>query len=85
MTKETSFKLPYALSLALQLGFLIVSSVVGFLGVGLWLDSVTGKGPIFLLLGIIVGVVTGVYESYIMVKPLTKSTETKSGNELENT
>ncbi|MEZ4104555.1 MAG: AtpZ/AtpI family protein [Candidatus Paceibacterota bacterium] len=70
--EESGFKISYALSLALQLGFLIASSIVGFLGIGLWLDSVFETGPTFLLLGLVLGVVTSVYESYSLMKPFTK-------------
>lgn len=50
-----------ALALASQLGFSIAASVgLGVLG-GLWLDDRLGTRPIFLLLGIVVGLLSAAY------------------------
>ncbi|MCA9361883.1 AtpZ/AtpI family protein [Candidatus Kaiserbacteria bacterium] len=54
----------------MQLGFLIVFSVGGFLLLGYWLDHKFGFSPLFIVLGIWLGIAVTVYETYKMVTPL---------------
>lgn len=69
-SKRDNLKFSYALSLASQLGFLIVFSVVGFLWVGLWIDRTFSVAPWGVIGCVIIGVAMAVRESYQLVKPL---------------
>ena len=72
MSKRGGFKFSYALSIATQLGFMIAASIGGFLALGVWLDRLTGAVPLFLLLGIFIGITITVVEVHHMIKPLLK-------------
>lgn len=72
MPKKSGLKFSYALSIATQLGFMIAASIGGFLALGLWLDGKLGTDPLFLLVGIVVGIVLTVYEVHHMIQPLIK-------------
>ena len=60
----STFKTFYFLSLAWQLGFIIVVPIVGFLLIGRWLDGIFGTEPFLFILGIILGLVMTVFEVY---------------------
>ena len=76
MNKEDGFKFSYALSLATQLGFLMASSITGFVLLGYWLDGKLGTSPILIIGGALIGIVLTIYEAYHMMKPLiTKSVQ----------
>ena len=45
-----------SLATVVTLGSTIVGSIVGGLLLGLWLDSVAGTSPLFLLLGLLFGI-----------------------------
>ena len=64
------FTLFYAVSLGMQLGFLIVAPVLGFLLLGRWLDTLIGTTPFIMLGGITAGVVVTSYEIYHVIFPL---------------
>lgn len=70
---DNGFKLSYALSIAMQLGFLIAASIAGFVILGIWIDRLLHTSPIFLLFGIIASIVTIIYETYHMLVPLIKN------------
>ena len=72
MLKKSGLKFSYALSIATQLGFMIAASIGGFLALGLWLDVKTGSSPLFLLIGIFVGIALTVYEVHHMIQPLIR-------------
>lgn len=68
----SNFKTWYALSIAFQLGFLIAAPILGFILLGLWLDKTLASFPLFLIIGIIVGMVITFYEVYHFLIPLIK-------------
>ena len=47
--------------IALQLGIVIAFSVMFFTGIGLWLDKWLATEPIFVLIGILLGVFNGLF------------------------
>ena len=59
------------------LGLTLALSVLLFLGVGAWLDSKLGTGPILLILGAFVGAGAGFYSLYyhIVIEPRQKAVE----------
>ncbi len=73
MSEKNGFKVFYAISIALQLGFVIVFSIIGFLWLGVWADKAFGTSPLFLLTGVIVGITITIYETYHMLTPLIKN------------
>ncbi len=70
MAKQEQFKILYALSFAWQLGFLIAAPLGILIVLGLWLDNTIHTAPLFILLGIFVGLATTFYEVYHMLAPL---------------
>ena len=54
MSKKENFKTLYAISLAWQLGFLIIIPIGGFLLLGLWGDKLLNTQPFFLITGILI-------------------------------
>jgi F0F1-type ATP synthase assembly protein I len=72
MSQKNSFKTFYALSLAWQLGFLIAVPIGGFLFLGLLGDRFFKTEPLFLILGLLVGIIITVYEVYHLLIPLIK-------------
>ena len=67
----------YAISLGLELGFLIVLPLVVFLLLGLFIDRKFNTFPIFLILFIIGGMVATIFEVKVLVLPFL---EKKVGN-----
>jgi len=72
MSSQKNFKTFYALSLAWQLGFLITFSIGGFLFLGYLGDRFFRTQPLFLVLGILVGLIVTFYEVYHLLTPLIK-------------
>ncbi len=70
--KRNNFKIFYALSFAWQLGFLIVVSIGGFLFLGFWGDKFFSTQPLFLIFGLLVGIVVTIYEVHHLLAPLIK-------------
>ena len=62
-----------ALMVAVQLlglGWLVATSVVAGALVGLWIDGILSTNPLFLVVGLLVGLATASYGVYKMVVPL---------------
>ncbi len=72
MLQKNNFKLFYALSLAGQLGFVIAVPIGGFLFLGYKVDQIFNTQPLFLIGGLIVGLVITVYEVHHWLVVLTK-------------
>lgn len=70
MSEKDGFKFSYALSIASQLGFIIASSILGFVLLGVWADTRFQTAPLFMLVGIFVGITITVYETYHLLLPL---------------
>ena len=70
MEKKENFKMFYALSIAMQLGFFIITPIVGFLLLGKWIDKIHQTQPLFLIIGVIIGFFVTFYEVYNILKPL---------------
>lgn len=68
----TEFKFWYALSLGLQLGFMIAVPIGGFILLGYWVDNHFLTHPVFILLGIVLGFSITAYEVYQWLLPLIK-------------
>ncbi len=75
MSKKNSFKTFYVLSIAWQLGFLISIPIAGFLFLGLLGDKFFKTYPLFLILGLVVGIIITVYEVYHLLIPIIKDKE----------
>ncbi len=63
----------YAISFAMQLGFLIVIPIGAFVFLGHWGDTKLQTSPVLLIAGVIVGLFTTVYEVYHLILPFTKN------------
>ena len=70
MSKPKKWKTFYALAIAWQLGFLISFPIVGFLFLGLLIDWFLQTQPLFLIIGLFVGIAVSVYEGYHLFIPL---------------
>jgi F0F1-type ATP synthase assembly protein I len=75
MLKKSNFKIFYALSFAWQLGFLIVIPIGGFIFLGSLLDRIFNTQPMFLIIGLLAGLIITVYEIYHLLIPLIKDKE----------
>ena len=84
MPQKDNFKIFYALSLAWQLGFIIVVPIGGFLFLGILGDKFFKTQPFLSLLGLIVGIVVAIYEAYYSLIPLIEDkTRISSGSQSE--
>jgi hypothetical protein len=72
---KSIFKLFYALSVARQLGFLIIITFLGFLFLGILCDKIFFTKPIFTLIGLTVGLIVCVYDTYYLILPILKKEE----------
>jgi F0F1-type ATP synthase assembly protein I len=61
-------------------GFFIAICIVGGTFAGLWLDSKFNTRPIFIVLGLLLGLVIAVYGVYRMIKPLIKNNQDKGNS-----
>lgn len=68
--KNKSFKTMYAISVAWQLGFLIVACLLGFLFLGTLADRYASTGFLFTAAGLVIGLAVTVYEVYHLLLPL---------------
>lgn len=66
-----------ALGLATQLGFAVAGPLVLGIAGGIWLDHELGTSPLFLLLGLVLGMGAAAYSIYELV--LFRSGGTKNG------
>lgn len=57
-------------ALATQLGFGVAVPLILFVGGGAFLDRKTGTSPLFLLIGLVVGLIGAGYEIYDLVRKL---------------
>lgn len=73
MARRDNVGLLYALSLVWEVGFFIVVPVGGFLFLGYVGDRWLGTQPIFLIAGIIMGVIVAFYGVYRSLIPLMKN------------
>lgn len=62
----------YAISVAMQLGFLILIPVAAFLWLGAYIDDKTNTSPLFLLIGLVIGFSTTAYSVFHLLQPLLK-------------
>lgn len=67
-----TFKKFYAISLAWQLGFLISFSLIGFGALGYFLDHKLATFPLLSLIGLGIGIITSIFETYHMLVPIIK-------------
>jgi len=70
MSRKNNFKVFYAFSVAWQLGFLIAIPIGGFLLLGILGDEFFGTHPLLLIGGLVIGILTTVYEVYHLIAPL---------------
>lgn len=61
-----------SLALMGQLGFIIAVPIALGSILGNYLDGLTHKGTLFLLLGLLLGLVTGIYGAYRLLAPFLK-------------
>ena len=59
--------------------FVGISIVLGVLG-GLWLDGKLGTKPLFVIIGLILGIVVAFYGLYRMLLPLVKDKQNKENS-----
>ena len=72
---NTEFKFWYAISLGLQLGFIIAVPIGGFIFLGYLADKHFYTHPFFVLSGVIVGLTVTGYEVYQWLIPLIKDND----------
>lgn len=70
MADKANSKFVYAVSLAAQLGFLIVAPLTGFIWLGVFIDRFGKTAPLFTLTGLALGLTVTGYETYEMLRPL---------------
>lgn len=85
MSQKNNFKIFYALSLAWQLGFIVAVPLGGFLFLGFLVDKFFKTQPLFLIVGLLVGVIVTVYEVYHLLVPLIASVPRVISKEPEET
>lgn len=75
--KSDKFNLLYAISLAWQLGFMIVVPIGGFALLGWWGDKTLKTSPFLFLVGIIIGIISAFYNTYRSLLPLIRDKHKK--------
>ncbi len=70
--KNDKFKVFYAISLAWQLGLIIIIPIGIFTFLGWWGDKIIHTSPYLFLIGIITGIVAAVYNIYRSLRPLIR-------------
>lgn len=60
-------------STLLGLGAAVAGTIVAGLGLGWLVDRLVGTGPVFLLLGLLLGVVVAVYYSFVQFRSYLKT------------
>lgn len=61
-------------------GFFIGISIVGGTFAGLWLDGRLNTRPVFILIGLVLGLVVAVFGVYRMIKPFIKNNQDKGNS-----
>ena len=56
----------------LGIGFFLAVSIIGGMGIGLWLDSIWDTKPLVMLIGLFFGIFIGVYGTYQTIAPMIK-------------
>lgn len=56
------------LSLITQLGLTMISSIVIFLLIGRWADKLLDTKNLFLIIGIICGIISGIFSNYLLLR-----------------
>ncbi len=56
-------------------GFFIGISIVGGTFAGLWMDGKLNTSPLFILIGLFLGLVVAVFGVYRMIKPFIKNNQ----------
>lgn len=70
MEKRFGSQLLYAISFATQLGFLIAVPIGAFMLLGAWIDKQASSGPLFVMLGALLGGWTSWHEIRRLLSPL---------------
>lgn len=84
MSRKNNPGLLYALSLALELGFLIAVPLGGFIFSGFLADKFLGTRPLFLIVGVVIGATIAFYGTYRSLIPVMKDGE-EEGDGKEDT
>jgi ATP synthase protein I len=61
-------------------GFFIGICIVGGIFAGLWLDSKFNTGPLFMIGGLLLGLVVAFYGVYQMIRPLMNNRKDKENS-----
>jgi len=72
MAKKNSAKLQ-ALTLVGQVGYTVAIPLLVFIALGAFLDDRLSTGPLFLLLGLALGMLVSFYSLYRLLKPFLSS------------
>jgi F0F1-type ATP synthase assembly protein I len=73
LNNNKNLKAWYAVSVAFQLGFLIVFQIGGFMLLGYYIDRYFKTMPYGVITGMIVGVIMAVIETYQLIIPLIRN------------
>ena len=65
------------MGLGFELGFMIVIPLVGFMLLGLWADNSLHTAPWFTLIGLIVGLVSSIFEVIKVILPFLEKRSSK--------
>ena len=76
MATSSHSKFLYAVSLALQLGFLIALPLTGFLLIGIFLDRKLNSSPLFLILSLIFAFVFLFFDCLLYTSPSPRDLST---------
>ena len=72
---------PWLAALSLSgIGFYIAGSIIICTVGGHWLDTKFGTGPLWLIVGLILGIVVAAYGTYSMLKPFMESDRKDKGS-----
>jgi len=71
--KKDQISVFYALSLAWQMGFLIIAPILLFLFGGYMIDKWLKTAPLFIIISIFAALAVSVYEIHHLIKPMLES------------
>jgi len=69
MSENNQKDIFYAISLGLELGFIIVIPLILFLLLGVFLDKKSGTFPLFIIVFVFLGLISTVFEVRYLVLP----------------